>query len=72
LLSTSTRPSRAEASANLYSEFADVVAERISGRRPPVSDTLFPGIEGGVKGLAFVAAAVGSAQTARWISVAGA
>jgi predicted dehydrogenase len=60
-----------EAFANLYSEFAEVVAGRIAGRRPPVSDDLFPGIEDGVKGLAFVAAAVESARTARWVSVLG-
>ena len=58
-----------EAFANLYSEFAEVVAGRIAGQRQAVDADLFPGIEDGVKGLAFVAAAVESAQTARWVSV---
>lgn len=58
-----------EAFANLYTEFAEVVAGRIAGQRQPVADDLFPRIEDGVKGLAFVAAAIESAGTARWVSV---
>ena len=58
-----------EAFANLYTEFAEVVAGRIAGQRPPVGDDLFPHIDDGVKGLAFVAAAVESAGTGRWVSV---
>lgn len=58
-----------EAFANLYTEFAEVVAGRIVGERPPVTDDLFPGVDDGVKGLAFVAAAVDSARTSRWASL---
>jgi predicted dehydrogenase len=58
-----------EAFANLYTEFADVVAGRIAGQRQAVGDDLFPRLEDGVKGLAFVAAAVESAGTARWVNV---
>ncbi len=58
-----------EAFANLYSEFAEVVAGRIDGHRQAVADDLFPHLADGVEGLAFVAAAVESAATARWVSV---
>ena len=58
-----------EAFANLYSEFAHVVAGRIAGRRPPIADDLFPKIEDGVEGLQLVATAVRSTQTGRWESV---
>jgi predicted dehydrogenase len=58
-----------EAFANLYTEFADVVAGRLAGQRPPLADDLYPGIDDGVKGLAFVQAAVESARTRGWVSM---
>ena len=58
-----------EAFANLYVEFAEVVAARLAGRRPPAEDDLFPGVLDGVKGLLLVEAASRSAQSGRWESV---
>jgi predicted dehydrogenase len=58
-----------EAFANLYSEFAQVVAARLAGRAPPFAHTLYPQVEDGVQGLAYVAAAVQSAQSGAWATV---
>ena len=58
-----------EAFANLYAEFAQVVAGRMAGRRQPVAQDLFPKLEDGVAGLELVAAAVCSARTGQWESV---
>ena len=55
-----------EAFANLYAEFAQVVAGRMAGRRQPVAQDLFPKLEDGVAGLELVAAAVCSARTGQW------
>jgi predicted dehydrogenase len=55
-----------EAFANLYTEFAEVVAGRIAHQRPPVAHDLFPKAADGVQGLLITAAAVKSAQTQRW------
>jgi predicted dehydrogenase len=55
-----------EAFANLYTEFAHVVAARMvpNGRAPSLR--LYPGVQDGVQGLAYVAAAIESASTGRW------
>jgi predicted dehydrogenase len=58
-----------EAFANLYTEFAQRVAARISGCPADDSPTLFPGVSDGVKGLAFVAASVKSMATGGWQDV---
>ena len=58
-----------EAFANLYAEFAEVVAGRLSDDRPPVEYDLFPKVGDGVKGLLIAAAALKSAQTRQWESV---
>lgn len=58
-----------EAFANLYTEFAEVVAGRIAGSHQSASEDLYPHIQDGVKGLAFVQAAVESTSTGRWVSV---
>ncbi len=55
-----------EAFANLYTEFAEVVAARLQGKRPAAQDELFPGVLDGVKGLLLVEAASRSAQSGRW------
>jgi predicted dehydrogenase len=55
-----------EAFANLYSEFANAVRGRQSGRRSPPKDDLFPSIDDGLKGLAFVDACVRSSSSGRW------
>jgi len=58
-----------EAFANLYTEFAQRVAQRIDGRAGDDRPTLFPGVLDGVKGLAFVAASVKSRDTGGWEDV---
>jgi predicted dehydrogenase len=55
-----------EAFANLYSEFATAVAHRIADPRAPAARPAFPGVDDGVKGLAFVEAASKSARSGRW------
>ena len=59
-----------EAFANLYSEFAVVVAHRITGKPGAPAVRLYPGIEAGVSSLAVVAAAMESASNGSWQSVA--
>jgi predicted dehydrogenase len=59
-----------EAFANLYTEFAQVVAGRIAGRRQPLGQDLFPGLADGIAGLELVDAAVRSARSGRWETVA--
>lgn len=58
-----------EAFANLYTEFAQVVAARISAAPGSLPPRLYPGIEEGVQGLAYVYAAVQSAHSGEWVSV---
>jgi predicted dehydrogenase len=55
-----------EAFANLYQEFAEVVAGRIAGQRPPPAHDLFPKVDDGVKGLLIAAAAAKSSTTRCW------
>ena len=59
-----------EAFANLYTEFAQVVAARLAGSPPPFADTLYPQLADGVQGLAYVQAAVQSAHSGAWARVA--
>ena len=58
-----------EAFANLYTEFAEVVAARILGSNTALPPQLYPGIQDGVQGLAYVAAAVQSARSGQWVHV---
>lgn len=58
-----------EAFANLYSEFAQRLAARLDDRVDREQERLFPGVLDGVKGLAFVAAAVKSRSTESWQDV---
>jgi predicted dehydrogenase len=55
-----------EAFANLYSDFAKVVAAKVCHQWPEEIDRAFPTVEDGVKGLAFVEAAVRSSASGRW------
>jgi predicted dehydrogenase len=55
-----------EAFANLYTEFAERVAERILGADKSKLERLYPGVSDGVDGLRFVDAAVASSQSGRW------
>ncbi|CAM2139738.1 Uncharacterized oxidoreductase y4hM [Pararobbsia alpina] len=58
-----------EAFANLYTEFAERVAERLKGIDSPRRATLYPTAADGVKGLALVAASVASTHHGTWQDV---
>jgi predicted dehydrogenase len=58
-----------EAFANLYSDFARAIVARMRGELPHQIDRPFPTAEDGVKGLAFVEAAVQSSALRHWKSV---
>jgi predicted dehydrogenase len=55
-----------EAFANLYSDFARAVVARMRGKPPEQIDRPFPTVEDGVKGLAFVEAAIQSSALRSW------
>jgi predicted dehydrogenase len=55
-----------EAFANLYVDMAEVVAARLCHKSAAEIDRPFPTVEDGVKGLAFVEAAVRSSASGRW------
>jgi predicted dehydrogenase len=55
-----------EAFANLYSDFARAIVARMRGEPPQQIDRPFPTAEDGVKGLAFVEAAVQSSALRHW------
>jgi predicted dehydrogenase len=55
-----------EAFANLYSDLAKAVVARLRGKSLAEIDRAFPTVEDGVKGLAFVEAAIRSAASGRW------
>ena len=55
-----------EAFANLYSDFAKAVVARLCHKSPDEIDRAFPTVGDGVKGLAFVEAAVRSSASGRW------
>lgn len=55
-----------EAFANLYSDFAKAVVARLCQKSPDEIERPFPTVEDGVKGLAFVEAAVRSSASGRW------
>ncbi|MGV6875549.1 Gfo/Idh/MocA family protein [Pseudochelatococcus sp. B33] len=58
-----------EGFANIYANFADVVAATIAGVAPPPEVLGYPGIADGVAGLAWVEACVRSREEGRWIAV---
>ena len=57
-----------ESFANLYSDFARTIVARMSGKPSHQIDRAFPTVEDGVKGLAFVKAAMESSATRQWRS----
>ena len=60
-----------EAFGNIYTEAADAIDAAHAGHTP--ADVLTPGIDDGVKGLAFIEAAVASSQAgAVWVPMMGA
>ena len=60
------KPLRIESFANLCPDFARTVVARMTGPSPPEIDRAFPTVEDGVKGLAFVKAAIESSATRQW------
>ncbi|MCI5078607.1 Gfo/Idh/MocA family oxidoreductase [Oricola sp.] len=59
-----------EGFANVYTEAAEAIAARRDGRPVP-EEVMFPGIEDGVAGVAFVAACVESSKRGgRWVNIA--
>lgn len=58
-----------ESFANLYSDFARTVVARMRSERPSEIDRPFPTVEDGVKGLAFVQAAMQSSAMRAWKAV---
>ena len=56
-----------EAFANLYRDFADLIAAHDGGRKPP-ADADVPGIEAGIRGMAFIEACVASSKKGRWVA----
>ncbi len=59
-----------EAFAQLYRDFAEQATARLEGRAPDPASLLLPGIEAGVRGMRFIAAAVASsAADAAWRAI---
>lgn len=58
-----------EAFANIYLNFADTVMARMEGREPDPLALDFPGIEEGLRGMAFIQAMVNSATTGKWVNL---
>ena len=58
-----------EAFANLYRELALTLHARMNQEPPPPVQKLFPKISEGLDGIAFVEAAVLSAQQRQWVSI---
>jgi predicted dehydrogenase len=58
-----------EAFANLYTDMAQVVVARLCRKSPAEIERPFPNVEDGVKGLAFVEAAVRSSASGCWEQV---
>jgi predicted dehydrogenase len=61
-----------EAFAQLYRDLAEQITARIDGRAPDPVSLLVPGIEDGLRGMRFIAAAVESGrQDASWTAIEG-
>ena len=58
-----------EAFANIYADFADLVAARRTGRPPDPLAILTPGANAGAEGLAFVEACIESTVKGGWVDV---
>jgi predicted dehydrogenase len=60
-----------EAFAQLYTDLAEQISARIAGRKPDPASLLVPGIEEGLAGMKFIAAAVESSKkNSAWVSLA--
>ena len=61
-----------EAFANIYRNFANHLASVIDGTTPDSVSLDYPGIEDGIRGMAFIEAVVASSQAnARWTPLQG-
>ena len=61
-----------EAFANLYRNFANTIRKRMEGEKPSEIDLDFPTIDDGVRGMAFIEAAVASSETEeKWYAFSG-
>ncbi len=61
-----------EGFAQLYKDLAEQITARIDGRAPDAAALLVPGIEDGLRGMRFIAAAVASSQhDAAWTAIPG-
>ena len=58
-----------EAFANLYKNFADALLKKLSGKKADSGAFDFPGIEEGVRGMAFIEGVVKSSKTNKWVKV---
>jgi predicted dehydrogenase len=59
-----------EAFANLYRNFADTLSARLEGRSAKVLELDFPGIEDGVRGMAFIETVVKSSTSKqKWVKM---
>jgi hypothetical protein len=63
---SATRKVTLRLSRNLYSDFARAVVARLCHKSHDEIERPFPTVEDGVKGLAFVEAAVRSSASRRW------
>jgi len=59
-----------EAFANLYRNYADALTARLAGKKPKALDLDFPGIDDGVRGMAFIETVVKSSQSKqKWLKM---
>ncbi len=58
-----------EGFANLYKNFSGALAGRIAGRKQKSGGFDYPGVDEGVRGMAFIEAVVKSSRTNRWVKV---
>jgi predicted dehydrogenase len=55
-----------EAFANIYADFGDAIRQLLAGATLREIQTEFPGIDAGIRGMAFIETAVASSKTRQW------
>lgn len=58
-----------EGFANLYNNFADALSKTIEGKKTKPESFDFPGVDEGVRGMAFIEGVVKSSKTNKWIKI---
>lgn len=58
-----------EGFANLYNNFADALSKTIAGKKTKPESFDFPGVDEGVRGMAFIEGVVKSSGTNRWVKI---